>query len=300
MNKWLKVGAVVALSLVGLVGSALGAGGALADRKMQRKVDVPVRDVALSGDADVLARGRYLFESRGCTECHGNNGVGRKFIDSDGMLARAPNITRGKHSAILNYGPKDWDRAVRHGVSPEGLALMIMPSEDYSRLTDADFAALTSYVVTLPAVDGAPRELVLPPVVKALYAFGAIEDAAEKIDHTQPPPAVVAAAPTKEYGAYVVNMCVGCHGPGLSGGKIPGGAPDWPAAANLTPGENSAMKRYGSLAAFKRMFRSGKRPDGTTINAVMPFGILKNMNDTDIAALYAHLQTLGPRADGTR
>jgi mono/diheme cytochrome c family protein len=300
MMKWLKVFGIVALSLVGLGATAVGTGSLLADRKMQRTVAVPARTVTLVEDEKVVAHGRYLFESRGCTECHGKDGAGRKFIDSGGLLARAPNITRGKHSAVLQYSAEDWDRTVRHGVDRVGRPLMIMPSEDYCRLTDEDFAALISYVRTLPPVDGEPRQLVLPPMVKTLYAFGAIEDAAEKIDHALPPPRAMAAQPTKEYGAYVVNMCVGCHGPGLSGGKIPGGPPDWPAAANLTPGEESAMKHYPSLDAFKAMFRSGKRPDGTAVDAVMPFAMLKVMNDTDVEALYLHLKTLAPRAHGQR
>jgi mono/diheme cytochrome c family protein len=300
MSKWLKTLGIVALSMVGLGATAVGAGGVLAERKMQRKVEVPARSLSIVQDEKVLSHGRYLFESRGCTECHGGDGGGRKFIDQDGLLARAPNITRGKNSAVLRYGAKDWDRAVRHGVSIQGRPLMIMPSEDYCRWTDDDFGALLSYVVTLPAVDGEPRELVLPPMVKTLYAFGAIEDAAEKINHSLPPPQSVTPTVTKEYGAYVANMCVGCHGPGLSGGKIPGGPPNWPAAANLTPGEGSAMPRYQTFADFRAMFRTGKRPDGSAIDPVMPFAMLKIMNDTDVEALYLHLKTLSARPSGQR
>jgi mono/diheme cytochrome c family protein len=300
MKKWLRIFGISALSLVGVGASAVGSGGVLAERKLQRTVDVPTREVPIVQDEKVLAHGRYLFESRGCTECHGRNGAGRVFIDDGGMFARAPNITRGKNSAVLRYKAVDWDRAVRHGVSIDKHPLLIMPSEDYCRWTDEDFSALLSYVVTLPPVDGEPRQFVLPPMVKTLYAFGAIEDAAEKIDHALPPPKAMTPNASKEYGAYVVNMCVGCHGAGLSGGKIPGGPPDWPAAANLTPGDESAMVRYQSVDQFRAMFRSGKRPDGTTVNAVMPFAMLKVMNDTDVEALYLHLKTLAPRANGQR
>jgi mono/diheme cytochrome c family protein len=300
MSKWLKIVGVAALSLVGIGATTVGAGGVLAERKMQRKIDVPARSLEVTRDERVLAHGRYLFESRGCTECHGANGAGKVFINDGGMFARAPNITRGKHSAVLHYKAEDWDRAVRHGVGIDKRPLMIMPSEDYCRWSDEDFGALLSYVVTLPPVDGEPRRLELPPVVETLYALGAIEDSAEKIDHNLPPPKTIRASASKEYGAYVANMCVGCHGPGLSGGKIPGGPPDWPAAANLTPGEQSAMVRYKSAEEFRAMFRSGKRPDGSAINPVMPFAILKVMNDTDLEALYMHLKALPPRPEGQR
>jgi mono/diheme cytochrome c family protein len=300
MKKWLKIFGIAALSLVGVGASAVGTGSVLCERKLQRTVDVAGRDVAISQDEKVLAHGRYLFESRGCTECHGASGAGRVFIDDGGMFARAPNITRGKNSAVLKYKAADWDRAVRHGVSIDSHPLLIMPSEDYCRWSDEDFSALISYVVTLPPVDGEPRQFVLPPMVRTLYAFGAIEDAAEKIDHKLQPPKAMTPTASKEYGAYVANMCVGCHGAGLSGGKIPGGPPNWPAAANLTPGEQSAMVRYQSVDQFRAMFRSGKRPDGSAINTVMPFAMLKVMNDTDVEALYLHLKTLAPRANGQR
>ena len=63
-----------------------------------------------------------------------------------------------------------------------------------------------------------------------------IRDAAEKIDHRKPPSQPIVAAPTPQYGAYVANMCIGCHGACVSGGKIRGAPPEWPPAANLTPG----------------------------------------------------------------
>jgi hypothetical protein len=45
---------------------------------------------------------------------------------------------------------------------------------------------------------------------------------------------------------------------------------------------------------------TGKRPDGSAVSTVMPFGSLKVMNETDLAAVYAYLQTLPPRARGNR
>ena len=72
---------------------------------------------------------------------------------------------------------------------------------------------------------------------------------------------------------------------------------NWPAAANLTPGEGSAMVRYKDADQFTAMMRSGKRPDGTAIQ-VMPFESLSKMDDVDLPALYAFLKTLPPRAAG--
>ncbi len=63
---------------------------------------------------------------------------------------------------------------------------------------------------------------------------------------------------TIDHGAYVANMCLGCHGAKLNGGKIPGGPPDWPPAANLTPGEGSVMTRYADADTFARLFQVGQ------------------------------------------
>ena len=110
---------------------------------------------------------------------------------------------------------------------------------------------------------GGGAEFSLPLPVKALYVVGVVKDAAEKIDHSLPPATPVAEGVTPEHGRYVANACFGCHGEGLSGGKIPGGPPAWPAAANLTPGEGSVMPVYDSADKLKAMFRSGKRANGS-------------------------------------
>jgi len=95
-------------------------------------------------------------------------------------------------------------------------------------------------------------------------------------------------------------MCMGCHGPQLTGGKIAGAPPDWPAAANLTNGDGHGMQPYASAAAFSTMMRTGRRPDGTEVSPVMPFNALKNLSDTDLGALHAYLRTLPPQPTGQR
>jgi mono/diheme cytochrome c family protein len=175
-----------------------------------------------------------------------------------------------------------------------------MPSEDYARYTNDDVAAIVGYAKSLPAVPGTPVEFRIPIPVRLLYALGFVRDAAEKIDHTLPPPEPVAPADVLAHGAYVANACVGCHNASLSGGKIEGSPPDWPPAANLTPGEGSVMPRYPTEESFAQMFRTGKRLDGSAINEVMPFGMLKEFTNEDIAAVYAYLKTLPPLKFGER
>ena len=296
--KYLLAGVVV----LALVGAALFGGAVwMGESKLRRVVDVRVVPVPFSRDASVLKQGKYLFETRGCGECHGMDGRGKVLIDDpNGFHVRTPSIAPGSGSAVAGYAESDWVRAIRHGVDPKGRALIVMPSEDYNRMSDGDFAALVAYARSLPAGPGEAATIRMPLFMKALFGAGAIQDAAAKIDHRLPPAAPVPVAASVEHGAYVANMCIGCHGPGFSGGKIPGSPPDWPPASNLTPGEGSAMARYDTWEKLGAMMRSGKRPDGTAVSKVMPFESLANFNDTDIQALHAYFRTVPPRKAGER
>jgi mono/diheme cytochrome c family protein len=290
-TRWLRVLAIGLGTLVLLAAAALATGIFLAERKQQRRVDVAVQPVPYKTDAATLDRGRYLYASRGCVDCHGANGAGRTFVDDGALTIAGPNITTGPGGVVATYQPVDWVRAIRHGITPLGRALMVMPSEDYNRFTDDDLAALVAHVRALPPQSGQGAVVNLPLPVKALYGFGAIQDAAAKIDHSLPPQLPVPEGVTVEHGRYVANMCIGCHGATLAGGKIPGGPPDWPPASKLSPGEGSVMGRYSDADALIGMFRSGKRPDGSAVK-VMPFESLREMSEVDLRALYLYLKGL--------
>ena len=293
--KWIGIAAAAVVVIgAGLVAAVT----IVADRKHNRVVQVPgIKPVPFTTESAAIERGKYLFASRGCGDCHGPNGAGRVFIDDEkgGMRVRSPNISPG--SAVAKYGELDWVRAIRHGVKPDGRPLLIMPIEDYNRMTDADLGALVAYARSLPPAQGGGAEFQLPLPVRAVYAFGVLKDGPEKVDHSLPPAQPVAEGITRDHGAYVANLCKGCHNDRLSGGKIPGAPPTWPAAANLTAGEGSAMRGYDSVDKFKAMLRSGKAPDGRQIT-VMPFATLREINDVDAAAMYEYLRSLPPRPLG--
>ena len=81
-------------------------------------------------------------------------------------------------------------------------------------------------------------------------------------------PHEVPASASTELGRHIVQVCTGCHGERLSGGKIPGD-PNMPEVANITPHETG----LGSWteADFLRAMREGRRPDGTAILEQMPW-----------------------------
>ena len=291
MKVWLRRTLIGVLSLVVLLVLVVAGLVWNGERKRQRVVALPaLKTPALIDDAAARERGAYLYASRGCVDCHGANGAGRVFVDNGSLRIKGPAIHTGPGSVTLAYKPEDWDRALRHGVKPNGTPAMIMPSEDYNRFTDADLVALVAYARTLPPAGGGAAEITLPLPVRALYGAGAIKDAADKIDHSLPVQQPVAEGVTLEHGQYVANMCKGCHGAELAGGKVPGGPPDWPPAAKLTRGEGNAMDRYASADSMIAMFRSGKRADGSAVQ-VMPFESLAKMSDTDLRALHLYLKS---------
>lgn len=285
---WARRATIAVGVLVVLAGATAATGVWLAERKLHRRIDVAVKGVELRDDAASRERGRYLYLSRGCVDCHAKDGGGRVFVDDGkGMRIAGPHISPGPGSVVANYSARDWERAIRHGLAPGGRPLLVMPSEDYNRFTDTDLASLVSWVRSMPPAAGGPAVLELPLPVKIAYGFGLMQDAAAKIDHAQPVAQPVPEGVTRAHGAYVANMCLGCHGPSLAGGKIPGAPPDWPAAADLRPG--GAMTRYPDADSFIRLFRTGQRPDGSTVR-VMPFESLREMSETDLRALHLFLK----------
>ena len=87
MKRWIKWSAAGLGLAVLLVAGAAVVGTQLAERKRMRQVSVPVQPVAYVSDAQALERGKYLFQSRGCVDCHGANGGGRDFVnDGKGSL----------------------------------------------------------------------------------------------------------------------------------------------------------------------------------------------------------------------
>ncbi|MEO7599973.1 MAG: cytochrome c [Opitutus sp.] len=267
----------------------------LLKRSFTASVSAP--KLGLSGVS--LERGHHLAKTRGCLECHGPDLSGAKVVDDPAMgKLYGPNITRGKGGLKAAHTDEDFVRALRHGIGADGRGLVLMPSTDYTHLTEEDLGSLIMYVKSMPPVDRDSVPISLGPVARTLLVVGKIKLAADEIDHANVVPAVVTAAVTAEYGHYVAATCFGCHGTNLSGGKIDIGPPDWPHAANLTP-HPSARPATWSEADFIKVIRTGQRPDGTTLNPVMPraFG---EMNETELKAVWAYLKTVPAFATGTR
>src|SRR5450432_1857034 len=162
MKSWIRRGVWTLAIVIGGVAVAFLVLVGLGTRKIDRHIDLAVAPVPARSDAAGVERGRYLFMSRGCGECHGANGAGRVMLDKDGMFVRSANITPQPGSAVDGYTPVDWVRTIRHGVKRDRRPVMIMPSEDYNRLVDGDVAALIAFTSRLAPVAGPASEVRLP------------------------------------------------------------------------------------------------------------------------------------------
>jgi mono/diheme cytochrome c family protein len=302
MNRSVKWAGIALGGVVGVLVLALAAVYGASEYRMSRHFDVPAAALALHDDPATLARGKHLVETRGCTDCHGANLGGTKFIDDPAMgTIFAANLTPGRGGAGTRLRTaEDWERAIRHGIKPDGKPLLVMPSDEFDEISDDDVAAMISYLRTLPPVDNEPASPRVGPLARVLYLAGKVPlIPAEAIDHSVRSRTAPPAGPTAEYGAYVAKGCAGCHGPSFSGGEIPGMPPGTPPAQNLTPDRTTGLGGW-TEADFVRALREGRRPDGTELKPPMPWRITAQLDDVEIRALWAYLRTVPAKPAGGR
>ena len=74
----MKRGWKIALGVVGgivvIVAGAAVTANVLSESKRNRVIEVKLATTSLTNDASAVGHGKYLFESRGCSECHGADG----------------------------------------------------------------------------------------------------------------------------------------------------------------------------------------------------------------------------------
>jgi mono/diheme cytochrome c family protein len=268
----------------------------LSTSRQSRTFTVADHPITPRTDSASLANGARLVRIHACVGCHGENLGGTVMVDNPviGRLA-APNITMGGRGAQLDA--RDWERAIRHAVRRDGPPLRVMPGNEFNGVADDELESIVGYVKSVPPVTVAQPPSRLGPLIATMFVANKVPLLpAEIVDHNKPHAAHVEPAETAEYGMYLAQVCIGCHGPGLSGGRIPGGPPDMKTPANITP---TGIGRY-SEADFMKILRTGERPDGSHVDPEMPWQLMKSMNDLELKALYAYLKTVPPKEFGNR
>lgn len=244
------------------------------------------------GDEAEAARGAHLYGVLGCVECHGATAEGKLVFDA-GPVGRVVGSNLTPAALRSSYDADTLAAAIRHGVGAGGRPLRFMPADDFNHLSDADTAAIVRHLQSLPPSEHQPGATQLGPVGRVLYLFGKLNWLpAERIDHAPRVRNAPASAPTAEYGAYLAQVCTGCHGQDLAGQRVPGTPPEIPAARNLTMHANG-LKDWTEVD-FIRVIRQGKRPDGSELHGFMPWRVYAAMTDDELRAIWLHLSALPP------
>jgi mono/diheme cytochrome c family protein len=303
LSRWLKRAGLLILGLIVLVVIALAGVWGVSSAAFAKNLDsaVPTTAVDVPMDSATIERGRHIATAiTKCIDCHTPGLTGQVMIDDPAFgILTAPNLTSGAGGVIGNYDDAHLARAIRDGVAWDGRPLLFMPSGEYSHLSDADLSAVMAWVRSAEPGNTAWAATKMGPIPRVLFVLGKFPDLipSRTIDH-KAKPAAVSPGVTADYGRYLATVggCTGCHGPGLSGGPIPGAPPEFPPATNITPTGIGSW----SYEDFQRALHEGKRPDGTAINEFMPWRLAGQMTDEEIQALWMYLKTVEPRPSGTR
>jgi mono/diheme cytochrome c family protein len=308
IGKWLGVALVV--SIAALVVTVLVRQG--------RTFDAPYPAIHASDDPKVIARGRYLaYGPAHCVDCHGAPDTkpgAPEVVLSGGMAWHLPigtiwarNLTSDVETGIGGARDEELARVLRHGVARDGRAMI--PFMPFANLSDDDLTAVLSFLRTLPPVRNAVPEPRLNPLGRALRAL-----VLEPKGPTRAVPRTVEAAPTAEYGRYLVEdvgNCVGCHtrrdlgtgapiGPLLGGGLEIGSHVDERAkfvTPNLTPHPTDGWIASWDEQTFVARFRLG----GPTHPATpMPWRSYARMTEDDLRAIFRYLKTVPPAPGGPK
>lgn len=259
----------------GMSASALGTGHAATSHPFDASI----------GDATEGARLSVLY---GCADCHTPDLGGKLLID--GMpFARvpAPNLTAGAPGGA--FTDDEFERAVRHGIGRDGRKLFVMPSAEYTYLSDQDVADILAWIRSQPAVERELPTRAFGPVGRTMVALGKVPLQSDMIAadpdarHLERP----ADDDPMQLGHYYTRLCTGCHGLDLAG--APPIEPGAPAGPNLTPGGNL---RNWTLEEFRAMFATGRTPEGKQLNPVMPWAVIGTARPHELEAIWTYLRSL--------
>jgi mono/diheme cytochrome c family protein len=281
--KWLGIGlaGLVGLLIVAAIGIFLVSGYMLG-RTHEAKAETLARPTAqLLADAPRQAR------LQGCLNCHGEGLRGRIMIDAP-IFAKltAPNLTEVAARAT----DQQLAAAIRQGIGHDGRALFIMPSPQYSRMSDGEVAALIAFIRSQPRVEGNTGGFKPGPIGRALVATGGLPPVLAKMEEYRTK-APIHLGPAHAAGQRLAaNGCSDCHGPALEGQTMDDGS----AAPNL-----SIAGAY-DYDQFRTLLRTGQTPGNKKL------GLMKevaekdfvHLKDAEIKALHDYLRARAEKLGG--
>jgi len=301
MRKFLKWFGVIAGGLVVVAILLVVVLFFVGSRKVNRTYDVAIAPVAIPSDTASVAQGKHYVEAIGvCQVCHGQNLAGPvigecKGVPCTGFSDNAlfgkivpANLTSGLGGIGGSFTDEDYIRAIRHGIGQDNQALVIMPAEEYNKISNEDLGAIIAYLKTLPPVDNEVGKSSFGPLGRTLVSFVGGLIPASVIDHEAPRSASPDVGVTAEYGEYLSEICTVCHGDGLSGSRVPGN--DRVEAPDIT---QSGDIGTWTKSQFFDTIRSGNTPGGNLLDPrFMPWNRFTQMTNDELEAIWLYLESL--------
>ena len=231
--------------------------------------------------ADAGRQARIL----GCANCHGRGLEGGLVFDGQPFATVwAPNLTE--------LAPRTSDQqlaqAIRQGIGHDGRALFIMPSDQYSRLSDQEVAALILHLRSVPRSGALVSPIIWGPIGRFALATGKIRPVMATVEDfrvRQPYDTGPGEAAGRRLAA---TACAACHGPDLSGGAAEGGGGAPP---------DLAIAGAYDLAQFRTLMRTGVPPNGRDLGLMKEVAVrdFSSYSDVEVEQLHTYLRARAER-----
>ncbi len=266
---------------------------------------------------DEVQRGAYLARAGNCISCHttldGEPYAGGVVFPTAFGSIYSTNITQDPTTGIGRWTLEQFTAALRQGLRPNGEHLYpAFPYTAFTKLSDADVAALFAYFKTVAAVKSEPHEndMSFPFGHRSLLgAWNALFFDAGRFK------ADASKSAQWNRGAYLVEglgHCSACHSPRNLLGAEEAGAAAYTggqykdldedgrlvekAAANLTPSSRGlGAWSEKDIADYLKTGASSRTRVTGAMNAVV-LNSTRHLNDEDVAAIATYLKSLPPSA----
>ncbi len=270
-------------------------------------------ELARAAEADLVARGQYIFALAGGCGCHTPEGGP---VNAGGRPLKTPygtfygtNITPDPTSGIGQWTDRQIIDSLRLGVRPDGSVLSpVMPYPAFSGMSGEDMTALVAYLRSLPPVARAnqPHELSLPFANLAMRAWRWL--------FFNPGTAPTRAPMTgMERGRYIsehVAHCQECHTPRTRTGTLDQSlylagnqaGIDGEVTPNITPDAKTGIGEWSEDEIIS-LLQTGFRPNFDNVQGLMALviegvreGGYKDMSKEDALAVARYLKSAPPIA----
>lgn len=274
----------------------------------------PALSVAAPAVAEDAAarRGEYIFRASGCLGCHTDFKnkkpalAGGRAIETPFGTFYGPNITSDVIFGLGDWSEKDFIRALREGIAPDGSRYFpVFPYTSFNGMSDRDLGDLWAYIRTVPPI-GLPNrahEIDFPFGWRTLQRFWRWLYFTPRRFRPDPQQ-----TKTWNRGAYLVRVlghCGECHTErGLLGGldqdQAMAGAQDGPegsAAPNITPDRETGIGEW-SEDDIVFLFKTGVTPEGDVVGALMAEVVehgTRHLRDEDLNAMAEYLLSMPPK-----